>query len=72
VQTEVPFIQQELKRIVLDMDKLQNEINQFAHDEKQQKVVRFNEEELETFHKLTSAYGKLNDETLELNRKLVQ
>jgi hypothetical protein len=72
MQTEVPFIEQELKRIALGMDKLQNEINQLTHDNKQQKTVRLNEEQLQTFYKLTSAYGKLNDETLELNRKLMQ
>ncbi|CAF3194021.1 unnamed protein product [Rotaria sp. Silwood2] len=54
------------------MDKRQNEINQLTHDDKQQKVVWLDKEQLQTLHKLTNAYGKLNDEALELNRKLVQ
>ncbi|CAF1082557.1 unnamed protein product [Rotaria sordida] len=73
VQTEVPFIEQELKRIVPDMNKLQNKIKQLTHDDKQQKiVVRFNKEQMQKFYELTNTYKKLNDEMFELNKKLMQ
>lgn len=54
------------------MDKLSNEINQITDHYKQQKIVQFNTEQLQTIQELTNTYDKLNNELSELNQKLMQ
>ncbi len=72
MQKDVPFVEEEINRIVPHMAELQKQIDELTDYFKQQKVPQLNIEELQKFQKLIDIYQKLNDQLRQIPQQLTK
>jgi len=72
MQKDVPFVEEEINRIVPHMGELQKQIDELTDYFKQQKVPQLNIEELQKFRKLIDIYQKLNDQLRQIHQQVTK
>ncbi len=72
MQKDVPFVEEEINRIVPHMGELQKQIDELTDYFKQQKVPQLNIEELQKFRKLIDLYQKLNDQLRQIHQQVTK